>query len=185
MAIKFNKQKIEGVYVIEPACFPDQRGELKKTFCEDEFKEINFDKRIVRAIQSLTLKKGSIRGMHFQYQPVSEVKIVECIKGSIFDVAIDLRKDSPTFLQWHGEILSENNGKILFIPEGFAHGFQTLEDNCKVSYLVTQPYVPEKEGGIRYDDPLINVKWPEEVTVVSERDLKHPALDERFNGVSL
>ena len=135
--------------------------------------------------QSLTKRKGSIRGMHFQYPPKAEIKIVKCVIGKIFDIAIDLRKDSPTFLKWHGETLSADNMKLMYIPEGFAHGFQTLEDNSEIIYLHSEFYNPEYESGIRYDDPKVNIKWPLKITEISIRDQNHELLNESFNGVSI
>ena len=118
----------------------------------------------------MTKQKGTIRGMHFQNPPHAEMKIVRCVKGSIFDVAVDLRKDSPTLLRWHGEILSADNMKALVIPEGCAHGFQSLEDDVELVYISTSPYCKEAEGGIRFDDPKVQIQWPLPVTVISEKD---------------
>src|SRR4030095_13630790 len=122
--------------------------------------------------------KGSIRGMHFQVQPFREIKMVKCVGGAIFDVIIDIRKDSKTFLKWFSLELSAENRKMLYIPEGFAHGFQTLTDKCDLIYLHSEFYVPNSEGGIRYNDPKIEIEWPLIPTVISERDSSHHFLDE-------
>ncbi|MFX1594266.1 MAG: dTDP-4-dehydrorhamnose 3,5-epimerase family protein, partial [Promethearchaeota archaeon] len=128
---------------------------------------------------------GTIRGMHFQYPPKAEIKIVKCISGSVYDVAIDLRKDSSSFLKWHAEVLSDKNMKLLYIPEGFAHGFQTLENNTEICYFVTEFYYPEYEGGIVYNDPKINIKWPLEMTNISDKDREIKLLNDDFKGIEL
>jgi len=132
---------------------------------------------------SFTKDKGAIRGMHYQLPPFSEIKMVRCIAGAVFDVIIDLQKDSPTFLQWVGTELSAQNKKMLYIPEGFAHGFQTLGNDCELIYHHSQFYTPGAEGGIKFDDPKININWPLAVTNISERDSRHPLLDENFKGL--
>ena len=126
---------------------------------------------------TFTKKKGSLRGMHFQSKPFQEIKIVRCIKGKVFDVAVDIRKDSPTFLQWHGEILSADKGTSLYIPEGFAHGFQTLTNNCELLYIHSELYQQDAEGVLNAFDPKINISWPLEVTEMSDRDRNSPLLD--------
>ncbi|MFX1308512.1 MAG: dTDP-4-dehydrorhamnose 3,5-epimerase [Promethearchaeota archaeon] len=183
--MKFFKTKIEGLYVIEPEPFEDDRGKFYRVFCKNELEEINHTKEIVNINFSLTKKKGTIRGMHFQYPPKAEIKIIKCISGSAYDVAIDLRKNSPSFLQWHSEVLSDKNMKLLYIPEGFAHGFQTLEKDSTICYFVTEFYYPEYEGGIVYNDPKINVKWPLEVTNISDKDREIKQLDDDFRGIEL
>src|SRR6056297_3420228 len=134
--MKFSETEINGVYVIEPDPFEDHRGKFYRVYCDKEFKDIGHEKRIININASTTNTKGSIRGMHFQYPPKAETKIVKCVKGKIFDVAVDLREGSPTFLKWHGEVLSEENMRMLYVPEGFAHGFQSLEDNVEIIYFV-------------------------------------------------
>ncbi|KKM20019.1 hypothetical protein LCGC14_1649780, partial [marine sediment metagenome] len=180
--MKFFKTKLKGLMIIEPEIFEDDRGNFYRIFCENELKEIGFKKYIVQVNQSLTKKKGSIRGMHFQYPPKAEIKLVKCLSGSVFDVAIDLRMNSSTFLQWHSEILSAINRKIMYIPEGFAHGFQVLEDNSEILYLHSEFYSDELESGIRYNDPKIKIKWPLELTEISSRDKNHKSIDNEFNG---
>ncbi len=181
--MKFIETDIKDLFIIEPEPFEDGRGKFYRIFCLNELKEISHTKKIVQANQSLSKQKGTIRGMHFQYPPKAEIKIVKCINGSVFDVTIDLRKKSPTFLQWYGVILSAENMKIMYIPEGFAHGFQTLENNSEFLYFHTEFYSPEYEAGIRYNDPAINIKWPLEITNISKRDREHELINENFKGI--
>ncbi|MFP3041953.1 dTDP-4-dehydrorhamnose 3,5-epimerase [Treponema primitia] len=176
--MKIENTKIEGVKTILSDPFRDERGFFNRIFCQEELSTIRPNLVIVQINHSMTKNKGTIRGMHFQYPPHSEMKIVRCVKGSIFDVAIDLRKGSPTFLQWHGEVLSVENMKALVVPEGCAHGVQTLEDNVEMVYMSTAAYCKEAEGAVRYDDPKVGVRWPLEVSVVSQKDAGHALLDD-------
>lgn len=182
---KFIKTKIKGIYVIIPNPFEDHRGMFMRIYCKNEFKEIDFQKEIININHSATKIKGSIRGMHFQYPPKAEFKIIKCIKGSIFDVAVDLRKNSPTLLKYYSEILSADNMKMLFVPEGFAHGFQSLEKDIEMIYYTTEFYYPEYEGGIRYNDPKINVKWPLKITEISDKDKNQSLLSDNFEGIEV
>jgi dTDP-4-dehydrorhamnose 3,5-epimerase len=181
----FRELKIKDLLVIEPEPFKDERGKFYRIFCKNELKQVGISKEIVQINQSLTKHKGTIRGMHFQISPKAEMKIIKCINGVIYDVAIDLRKWSPTLLQWHGEVLSAENMKSMCIPEGFAHGFQALESNSELLYLHTEFYSPEHEGGIRYNDPLINIKWPLEITEVSTKDSEYEFLNNNFKGIEI
>lgn len=181
--MKFFKKKIENLYIIEPEPFHDERGNFNRVLCKKELRNIGHKKNIVQINQSLSKYKGTIRGMHFQIPPKAEIKIVKCLKGSVFDVAIDIRKNSPTFLQWYGEILSAKNMKMMYIPEGFAHGFQTLENNTEVIYFVSEFYTPEYERGIRFDDPKIKINWLLEVTYISNKDKNLDLIDENFKGI--
>jgi dTDP-4-dehydrorhamnose 3,5-epimerase len=183
--MKFINISLENAYVIEPEPFKDTRGLFSRIFCEDEFRSINLVKKIVQVNHSITIKQGTIRGMHFQRVPMAEIKMVKCLRGSAFDVIIDLRKDSPTFLKWHGEILSAENMKMMVVPEGFAHGFQSMEQNSELLYFTTNFYSPEHEGVVRYDDPLIGISWPMKATDISEKDKKQPSLKRDFEGVVL
>jgi len=178
--MKIEQTKIAGVAVIYAEPFKDNRGFFNRIFCQKELEAIRQDIVIAQINHSMTKIKGSIRGIHFQIPPHSEMKIVRCIKGSVFDVAVDLRKDSSAFLQWHGEILSAENMKALVIPEGCAHGFQSLEDDIEMIYMVTSPYCREAENGIRYDDPRVDIKWPLARTIISEKDLSYPFIDDCF-----
>jgi dTDP-4-dehydrorhamnose 3,5-epimerase len=183
--MKIKRTPLQNAFIIEPQPFTDGRGIFSRVFCRHELQDMLHDKNIVQINQSLTRQKGAVRGMHFQYPPKAEIKMVKCLRGSVFDVLIDLRRDSFTFLKWHGEVLSAENMKIMCIAEGFAHGFQTLEENCELLYLHTEVYNPEHEGAVRYNDPAINISWPLEVTDISERDQAHTLLSRNFEGVVL
>jgi len=185
MNFKFTQTKLQGLYVINPKPKKDDRGYFKRLYCIEEFKELGIDKPIKNINSSFTKQKGTIRGLHFQYPPFQEVKIIMSLKGSIYDVAVDIRKNSPTFLQWHSEILDDKSRKIFLIPEGFAHGFQTMENNVEILYLHTNFYSKEYESGINYKDQTLNIKWPLNVTMVSERDKNHNFISLDFKGVDL
>ena len=178
--MRIDKLSLEGAFVIESEPFIDDRGIFARVFCQHELQNILHGKNIVQINHSMTKQKGAIRGMHFQYPPKSEIKMVKCLRGTVFDVILDLRRDSPTFLKWHGEILSAENMKMMYIPEGFAHGFQTLEDNCELLYLHTEFYSPEYEGGVRYNDSKIGIKWPLELTEISDKDRGYPLLADKL-----
>ena len=183
--MKIKQTPLQNAFVIEPEPFRDDRGLFARVFCQQELQHILHNKNIVQINHSLTRQKGAIRGMHFQYPPKEEIKMVKCLRGLVFDVIIDLRKGSPTFLKWYGEVLSAENMKMMYIPEGFAHGFQTLEENCELLYLHTEFYSPEHESGVRYNDPKVGIKWPLEATDISERDKNHPLLAEDFSGIEI
>jgi len=172
--MKFTQTKLLGAYIIELEKREDPRGFFARTFCAREFEHIGLETSIVQANMSLTQKKGTIRGMHFQKAPHEETKLVRCTKGAIFDVIVDIRKDSPTYKQWFGLELTASNHTMLYVPRGFAHGFVTLEDDCEVSYEVSAFYEPGFEGGIRYNDPTIGIVWPTEITNVSDKDAAIP-----------
>ena len=173
---------IQGSYEVKYSNFSDSRGAFKRLFCHEELKEKVLNKEIVQVNFSETYKKGSVRGMHFQKPPKPEIKLVHCINGSVFDVIIDLRSSSETFLKWHAIELSNEKNNMIIIPEGCAHGFQTLTDNSKLLYFHTEFYSPADESGIKYDDPLINIDWPLEINYISERDKKHEPLKKSFKG---
>ena len=182
--MKFEETILKGSYVIELDLFEDNRGWFTRTFSKDIFqKQIGFTKEWVQMNHSFTKAKGAIRGMHFQLHPFSEIKLVRCIAGEVFDVIVDLRKESATFLQWYGTKLSSENKKMIFIPEGFAHGFQTLSDNAELIYHHSEFYNPEAESGIKCDDPAINIQWPLEITEISEKDKNHPLIDSTFKAL--
>ncbi|HET6995259.1 MAG TPA: dTDP-4-dehydrorhamnose 3,5-epimerase [Chitinophagaceae bacterium] len=181
----FTETPLKGSFVVDLEPFSDDRGWFARTFCKNEFAQIGHTKEWVQLNHSVTYHKGSIRGMHFQHPPYSEIKMVRCIAGAIFDVIIDLRQGSDSFLQWFGEELSAANKKMLYIPEGFAHGFQTLTDNCELIYHHTSYYTPGAEGGIRYDDQRTRVQWKLPVAEISTRDSNHPYLSESFTGIKL
>jgi dTDP-4-dehydrorhamnose 3,5-epimerase len=181
--MKFYKTELPGAYVIRPEPFKDHRGSFARLYCADEMLEIGHYKPIVQVNHSVTEKIGVIRGMHYQAPPSAEIKIVKVTKGVVFDVIIDVRKGSPTFLKHHTEVLSSTKGNALYIPEGFAHGFQTMTKGCEVMYFHTALYGPKDSKVIRYDDPAIRIMWPIEVTGISEQDRECPWLNKRFEGV--
>jgi len=176
---------LQDAFIIEPEPIYDNRGFFNRVFCQHELQNILQGEIIAQISHSATRQKGSLRGMHFQYPPKAETKIVKCLRGSLFDVMVDLRRDSPTFLHWYSEILTAENMKMLYIPKGFAHGFQTLEDNSEILYLTTEFYFPEQKGTVRYNDPIINISWPLEVTNISEKDQNSTLLTLDFTGISL
>jgi len=184
-SMKIKQTPLQDAFVIELESFADDRGLFARVFCKQELQSILHGKNIVQVNQSMTRQKGAVRGMHFQRPPRAEIKMVKCLQGSSFDVMIDLRRASPTFLKWYGKVLSAENMKMMYIPKGFAHGFQTLEDDTELLYLHTEFYSPEHEGGVRYNDSMINISWPLEVTDVSERDQKHHLLSRDFKGIIL
>ena len=175
----FQKTKIKGLYIIVPEIKADKRGYFTRIFCKDELEKngINFD--IKQSNLSLTIKKNTIRGLHFQKNSKSEAKIVRCLRGEIYDVAVDLRKNSPTYRQWLSVKLNNDNKKMLLIPKGFAHGFQTLTDNCEAEYFMSEFYDPEESFGVRWDDPLLNINWPNNNPFLNERDASWPLLIEK------
>lgn len=176
---------LAGLKVIERRPIEDHRGFLARIYCADQLKIAGWNNPIAQINQTVTKKRGTIRGMHFQNPPYSEMKLVSCLRGEVWDVAVDLRKNSPTFLKWHAEKLSEENCRALLIPEGFAHGFQTLADNCELIYLHSAPYIPEAEAGIHSNDPVLAISWPLDLIEISTRDAEHPLLDEQFIGIEL
>ena len=179
----FEPTSLKGVYIVHPQPVTDERGWFARTFCKKEFAAIGHTKEWVQMNHSFTRKKGTIRGMHYQVPPYSEIKMVKCIAGVVWDVVIDIRKDSDTFLKYIGVELSAENKHMIYIPEGFAHGFQTQADNCELIYHHSSFYAPGSEGGIRYHDPLADIKWPLSVTEISERDLSHSLLNNAFKGI--
>jgi len=171
--MKFKETSLDGAYVIEIDKLLDERGFFGRLWCEKEFKFHDLNTNIVQSNVSLSKKKGTLRGMHFQKSPYQETKLVRCTKGAVYDVIIDLRPNSPTYKKWFGVKLTENDHKMIYVPENFAHGFITLEDNSEVYYLVTQFYNKEAEAGLRWNDPTFNIKWPLEVKEISEKDNNH------------
>ena len=181
----FESLPIADLYKIHRKLISDHRGFLARIFCANEFREIGLSKPIVQMNHTLTKNAGAVRGMHYQNPPFTETKIITCVKGEVFDVAIDLRKDSKTFLHWHAEILSEENHASLYIPDGFAHGFQTLKDNCELLYLHTNIYEQEAEGALNANDPYLSIEWPLKITDISERDKHHSMVSKEFTGLEL
>ena len=185
MLEQLTQNTISDVITIETSGFTDHRGGFIRLFCENKLKQYIGDRHIVQINHSKTNCVGAIRGMHFQHPPYAEMKLIRCISGRVLDVVIDLRAGSKTFLKWHAEELSKNNGRMLIVPEGFAHGFQILEEESELLYLHTQFYTPTSEDGLRYNDPLINITWPLPVTDLSERDCNHKLLSAEFTGIHL
>jgi len=183
--MKFTSTGLKGSYVIDVVPIEDERGWFARTFCKDEFREIGHSKEWVQINHSFTNEAGSIRGMHFQKPPFSEIKLIRCIAGKVFDVIIDLRKNSETFLKWFSLEMSAENKKMIYIPEGFAHGFQTLTDDCQLIYNHSEYYTPNVEGGIKYDDEMIGVNWPLPAKNISKRDQKHEQLNYHFEGLNI
>ncbi len=175
--MKFVETPLKGAYIIKLEPLVDERGFFARTFCKKEFKEIGHLKEFVQFNHSKTVQKGTLRGMHYQVSPSSEIKLIRCIQGEAYDVIVDLRKESPTFLDHLVVVLSEKNMKMIYVPEGFAHGFQTLEDNCQLIYHHTAYYSPEDERGLYYDDPTLNISWPLEPKNLSAKDRSYPLLD--------
>ena len=176
---------IADVIVVETTPFADHRGSFARLFCERELAQVLGERRIVQINHSRTVAVGAVRGMHYQRPPHAEMKLVRCLRGRVWDVAVDLRAGSSTFLQWHAEELASNNARMLVIPEGCAHGFQVLEPDSELLYLHTAFHAPDAEGGILHDDPLLTIAWPLAVADRSQRDRNHPPLDRTFTGISL
>ena len=172
----FHETKIQGLYVIDSEANVDERGYFMRTFCKNELDEKGLDFNIAQVNRSLTKQKGTIRGMHFQKDPKSEIKIVGCLKGAIYDVVVDLREDSSTFGQWVAFKLSEENKKLFYIPKGCAHGFQTLTDDCELLYFMSEFYSPEHTSGVRWNDPFFNIPWPIKNPILSEKDKNWPLI---------
>lgn len=179
----FTETALKGGYIVSPTPFSDDRGWFARTYCKHEFAAIGHTKEWVQMNHSFTKEKGTVRGMHFQHPPFGEIKMVRCVAGAVWDVIVDIRKGSPTFLQHLGVELSAANRQMIYIPEGFAHGFQTLEENTELIYHHCEFYQPGVEGGLRYNDPVLNIQWPLRAINVSGRDNDHPLLDENFKGI--
>ena len=183
--MNFIETNLKGAYVIELSPLRDERGLFVRTFCRNDFKRIGHTKEFVQFNHSLNIINGTLRGMHYQEQPYAEIKLIRCIRGSVYDVVIDIRKSSSTFLQWFAVELSAKNMKMIYIPEGVAHGFQTLEDNTELLYHHTDFYIPSAEKGIRYNDKMIGIQWPCEVKTISEKDKNYSLLTDSFRGIEI
>ena len=176
---------LAGLKRVERQIRGDARGFLSRLFCVGDLNQAGWVKPVAQINQTVTTRRGIVRGMHFQHPPHAEMKLVTCLRGAIFDVAVDLRKGSPTFLHWHGEELSSENNRALLIPEGFAHGFQTLTDDCELIYTHSSPYQANAEGGLNPRDATLAIVWPLEISEISDRDERHPPIDPTFTGVLL
>jgi dTDP-4-dehydrorhamnose 3,5-epimerase len=166
----FTETKLKGAFIIDLEPIQDERGFFARTWCKKEFEAHGLNPNLVQCNTSFNRKKGTLRGMHYQTAPYEEAKLIRCTMGAIYDVIIDLREGSGTFRQWVGIELSARNRRMLYVPEGFAHGFQTLEDNSEVFYQMSEYYYPEYAQGIRWDDPLFAVEWQLPIEVTSKKD---------------
>ncbi|OLE15772.1 MAG: dTDP-4-dehydrorhamnose 3,5-epimerase [Cyanobacteria bacterium 13_1_40CM_2_61_4] len=175
--MRFVPTSLAGVYVIEQERHIDERGFFARTWCADEFADHGLEPKLAQCNVSFNRCRGTLRGVHYQVPPFAEVKLVRCTRGAIFDVAVDLRPDSPTFRRWVGSELTEDNGRALYVPRGCALGFLTLADDTELSYEMSTPYAPEAQRGLRWDDPFVGVAWPERVQVISSRDRDYPDMD--------
>jgi len=183
--MKIEKLPLSGAAIVDTEPFIDHRGVFARFFCEDELSTLIEGRHFVNVNFSRTLKKGAIRGLHFQYPPCAEMKFVRCIHGAVYDVIVDIRKGSPTFLKWFGTELSAENMRMLCIPEGFAHGFQTLEKASDMLYFHSEFYSKEHEGALNYSDPMLAIRWPIEPTEISEKDKNHKMISDDFQGIIL
>lgn len=181
----FNKTPLSDAYTIDLEKRGDDRGFFARVFCEKEFADAGLETRFVQINSSLSAKRATLRGMHYQLPPAAEVKVVRCIKGGLFDVIVDLRPDSPTNMRWFGAELTAENRRMMYVPRGFAHGFITLSDDTEAFYLVSEFYSPGNERGLRYNDPAIGIEWPLEPAEVSDKDGKWPDLDPVLHGLDL
>jgi dTDP-4-dehydrorhamnose 3,5-epimerase len=170
----FTETKLKGSYLIDIERLQDKRGFFARSWCQKEFLAQGLMSKLVQCSVSFNAKKGTLRGMHYQIKPYEEAKLVRCTMGSIYDVIVDMRQDSPTFGQHVGFVLSADNRKMLYVPEGFAHGFLTLDDNTEVFYQMSEFYAPEHARGFRWNDPLFNINWPAKLQIISERDQNLP-----------
>jgi dTDP-4-dehydrorhamnose 3,5-epimerase len=175
--LKFLATPLPGAYVIEPELIEDNRGFFARSFCVREFAAHKLDTTLVQCNISFNTKAGTLRGMHLQVGPHEEAKVVRCTMGKIYDVIVDLRRESPSFRRWYAIELSAQNRRMLFIPQGLAHGFQTLEDNSEVFYQMSELYHPESARGVRFDDPCFAISWPLSSPKVSDRDRSFPLFD--------
>ena len=176
---------IAALKVLQRKPIGDSRGYLERLYCAEELRDFVLGKNIMQINHTLTANAGTVRGLHFQHAPYAETKFVTCLRGEVFDVAVDLRYDSPSFLRWHAEVLSADNHKTLVIPEGFAHGFQTLTEDCEMLYFHTTAYESSAEGGLNVQDPKLAIAWPLPVNDMSERDAAHSFLNGDFAGIRL
>lgn len=173
-----------GLKKVNRQAISDSRGSLSRIFCAEVLREAGWLKPIAQLNHTKTLKRGTVRGMHYQLHPYSELKLVSCIRGEIWDVVVDLRANSPTFLQWHAEFLSDQNNSALLIPEGCAHGFQSQTDSVEVLYCHSEFYEPKFEAGLNPRDPLISINWPIEIVEISKRDAQFQMISDNFKGIT-
>jgi len=182
--MKFHPTPLTGVYLAESAPITDHRGALTRLFCGNDLASVLGSRRIIQINYTQTRLAGAVRGLHLQHAPHAEMKMIRCLKGRVWDVAVDLRADSATFLRWHAEELSPQNGKMMIIPEGVAHGFQALEADSELLYLHTAAYAPEAEAGFSCSDGKLDIRWPLPILDLSARDASHPLIPPDFSGVT-
>ena len=178
----FVETELPGAYVVELEKREDERGFFARTWCEREFRQHNLNPLTVQCNISFNKRKGTLRGMHYQVAPVAEAKLVRCAQGAIYDVIIDLRQESPTFKRYLGVRLTAQNYKMLYVPEGFAHGFQTLEDNTEVFYQMSEYYAPQSARGVRWNDPAFKIEWPIREPMMADRDRNYPDFNDNAEG---
>jgi len=179
--MRFTETPLKGAYLIDLEKRGDERGFFARFYCEQEFEEHGLAKKFVQINNSLSAQRGTLRGMHYQLPPSGEVKVVRCVRGSLFDAIVDLRPRSPTYLRWFGAELTAENRTMMYVPAGFAHGFLTTSDDAEALYLVSSFYAPTEERGLRYNDPALGIKWPFAPTVVSAKDAAHPDFSEEHH----
>ncbi|HJV08806.1 MAG TPA: dTDP-4-dehydrorhamnose 3,5-epimerase [Acidimicrobiales bacterium] len=172
--MRFTETKVAGAFLIEPEPIADERGFFARTWCREEFADHGLTPELAQANLSFNHRRGTLRGLHYQAAPHAEAKLVRVTRGAIWDLALDLRRDSPTYLAWFGAELSDANRQMLYVPEGCAHGFLTLTDEAEVAYQMSAPYAPQAARGVRFDDPAFGIEWPGEVVVINERDRTYP-----------
>jgi dTDP-4-dehydrorhamnose 3,5-epimerase len=172
--VKFHDTGLQGACIIELEKLEDERGFFARTWCQKEFEDHGLVARVVQANTSFNIRAGTLRGMHYQAAPYQETKVVRCTSGALYDVIVDLRTESPTYNRWIAVELTAGNGRMLYVPADFAHGFITLEDNTEVNYLVSEAYTPGAESGLRWNDPAFGIEWPRPVEVISEKDAGWP-----------
>jgi dTDP-4-dehydrorhamnose 3,5-epimerase len=181
--MRFHPSPLPGVCTVEPDRRDDSRGFFARLFCEQEFAAAGLERKFVQINNSLTAKKGTLRGLHYQLPPCAETKLVRCVRGALYDVAVDLRPDSPTFRQWFGATLDAVNCIMMYVPRGFAHAFITLTDDVETIYFVSSAYSPDNERGLRWNDPALGIPWPIAPVEISEKDRNWPDLDNDFHGL--
>jgi len=181
--MKFEPTPLEGAYLIALEPHSDERGSYARAFCEREFAAAGLETRFVQANNAISRKRGTLRGFHYQLPPSAEVKVVRCLRGALYGAIVDLRPDSPTFTQWFGAELNENNRLMMYVPRGFGHAVLTLTGNVEAYYLVSAYYAAQHERGLRHDDPLFDIRWPIEPVEISAKDRSWPAFGPKFHGV--
>lgn len=174
----FERTPLRGVWVVDPEPFEDERGSFARTFCEDEFRDRGIDPHVAQCGLSRNPRPATLRGLHLQLPPFGETKLIRCTQGEVFDVAVDLRRESPSFGRHYGLTLSGENGRAIVMPPGVAHGFISLRPDCDVSYQMSSPYAPDAAAGVRWDDPDLAIPWPTAALIVSEKDRRLPGISD-------